>query len=292
MRVLVATDGSDAAQRAAEFLARLPHREPLDIAVLTVVPSLEIHGSKEVVDWMQRNAQSVERQARESCARIESVFEGADARVESVVARGAPGNTIVEEAKNRAVDLVVLGAAGHSLIERALLGSVCDFVAIHVACSVLVIRPPMPDKRDNEKLRLCVAFDGSEASKSAIADLDKFQWGNRTHLDIVNVIVRPFIYSEIPLDVDLGPAKAAMENQLKQVAEETRGHFPDLATHVLETDHVGDGIVQFTTTNSTDLLVVGDTGHGTVARLLLGSVSRFALHHSGCSVWIARCTNR
>jgi hypothetical protein len=35
-------------------------------------------------------------------------------------------------------------------------------------------------------------------------------------------------------------------------------------------------------------VVVGETPHSVLARLVLGSVSRYVLRHAQCSVWIAR----
>ncbi|MGI9470586.1 MAG: universal stress protein, partial [Rubripirellula sp.] len=46
--------------------------------------------------------------------------------------------------------------------------------------------------------------------------------------------------------------------------------------------------VKYTEDNDTDLIVIGDTGRSTLARALLGSVSRHVLRHAKCGVWITR----
>jgi len=51
---------------------------------------------------------------------------------------------------------------------------------------------------------------------------------------------------------------------------------------------VGEGLINFVEENGSDLMVVGETPHNALGRIVLGSVSRFALRHAPCSVWISR----
>jgi nucleotide-binding universal stress UspA family protein len=69
---------------------------------------------------------------------------------------------------------------------------------------------------------------------------------------------------------------------------ELRELTPVVTTNVIESSHVGDGLVQFVKENKSDVIVLGSTGGGLLSALLLGSVSRYVLRHAGCSVWIAR----
>ena len=58
--------------------------------------------------------------------------------------------------------------------------------------------------------------------------------------------------------------------------------------NVSEAEHQGEAIVQFIDDQLIDLVVIGDTSRGVIGRMLMGSVSRFVLHHAACSVWIVR----
>jgi nucleotide-binding universal stress UspA family protein len=288
MKVLIATDGSQAAEKAAWFFAHLPHSERLDITLLAVIPTFEIHGSREVVEWVRRSVEAEKQRAVEATQRIASVFDGANASLETVITEGHAAKTIVAEANSRGCDLIVIGALGHSTIDRMLLGSVSDFVSTHASCSVLLVRPDDTGEPDREGLNLCLAYDESEQSKYAIHLLGKFKWGNKIHLDILNIMPMPYAYLDIPIEIDTAAMREGMSRTLQQVSEDVQSQFPNVATHVIESPHVGDGVVRFAADHHTDLVVLGDTGHGLAGRFFLGSVSRYVLRHTHASVWIAR----
>ncbi|MFN9434459.1 MAG: universal stress protein [Planctomycetota bacterium] len=52
--------------------------------------------------------------------------------------------------------------------------------------------------------------------------------------------------------------------------------------------HVGHGLVDFATVSRSSLIVVGDKGRSAISRFLIGSVSRFVLHHAPCSVLVLK----
>ncbi len=288
MKVLLATDGSKHAEESAWLLAHLPHNEPLELTVLSVGYVHELHGSLEVVDWLKANVEAEKVTAKKSCQRIAAMFEGANATVESVIVEGHAGKTIVDEAEARGAELIVLGSIGHSTVDRLLLGSVSDFVATHAHCSVLMVRSTGIREKEHGALSLCLGYDDSAPSALAISQLGRFGWGNNTKVDLVNVVALPFTYSDIPIEVDTQAIKTAMMGVLKETATKLDGISPEVTPHVIESNHVGDGLVQFAKDNQNDLLVLGDTGRGMLGRFLLGSVSRYVMRHAECSVWIAR----
>ncbi|MEQ1830980.1 MAG: universal stress protein, partial [Pirellula sp.] len=188
--------------------------------------------------------------------------------------------------RHRRADLVVVGAVGHSVFER-MLGSISDFVAMHAHCSVLVVRPTGLGKR-NRPIDVCIAYDESDASAAAMDQLSQFGWGAKTKLEVVSVITIPFVYSDIPLEFDFAKAQAAKRTLLDHAAKKLTSLSPNVETHVIESNHIGDGLVQFAKRVGSDLIVMGNTGKGLIERFLLGSVSRHVLRHATCSVWIAR----
>lgn len=288
MKVLLATDASKNAEKAAWFLARLPHSERLELTILAVTAKHEIHGSPDIMDWLHRNAEAEKLRIAEACQQIERLFAGADATVETVVVEGHPGKTIVAEAKSRKSELVVLGAVGHSALDRMLVGSVSDFVATHAHCSVLIVRPAGEGEREHDGLNVTVAFDDSEQSRFALEQLSIFKWGIKTKAFVVNGLALPLSFSDVPIEIDTEQIKADMRPKVNAAAEKLRGLFADVTSHVIEINHVGEGIIGFAHDHATDLIVLGDTGNGLVGRFLMGSVSRFILRHARCSVWIAR----
>lgn len=288
MKVLLATDGSKHADAAVRLLARLPHDEHLDLTVLAVTPALEMHGSMEVVEWMRRSEKLERERAAENCERVERCFDGANATVRTLVVEGHAGQEIVSQAETLGVELIVVGSLGANLVSRVLLGSVSDFVATHARCSVLVVRPTADEAMVHRELKLCIADDESAPAAFAMEQLSKFKWGSQPHIALVNVLLSPLAYTDMPVVIDTAALQADMLKLLEERASRLKELSPDVTTHVVHAAHVGDGIVSFANQHQSDLIVAGNTGRGLLARFLMGSVSRYLLRHAPCSVWIAR----
>jgi nucleotide-binding universal stress UspA family protein len=287
MRVLIATDGSENAEEAAALLARLPHADPLELTILSVNQRREVLGSADYLEWMDRNYWMEQTRLEKACQRIEQMFDGANARVESVVVDGHVAQAIVHESQQREVDLIVIGAVGHSVIDRMLLGSVSDFVATHAHCSVLIVRPDALEE-PKVSIEICLGYDDSQPCKHAISELGEFRWGRNTRFDVVSVVSLPFTYSEIPIEIDLEDTKKQTLKMLEEGIELLRKLSTNVHPQVIESSHIGDGLVQFAKSIDSDLIVIGSSGRGLVGRFLLGSVSRYVLRHANCSVWISR----
>ncbi len=285
MRILLATDGSENATGAAALLAHLPHKEPLELTVLFVSYIPEFHGSRDVVEWMEQNLAAEGERANRVFQRIREMFAGANAKLDCVFLKGQVGKTIIEEAKSRGIELVVLGAVGHSTLDRLLLGSTSDFVATHVHCSVLIVRPM---ELSRQGPRICWAFDDSQAAQRAVPQLAKFLWGRQTHIDVVQVVLRPDQYSEIPIVVDIEGIKQQLLPKVQAAAEELHCISDHVTSHVIDALSPGSGLVEFAQQHRSDVMLMGDTGRGLLSRFLLGSVSRYVLRHAKCSVWITR----
>jgi nucleotide-binding universal stress UspA family protein len=285
MKVLLATDGSEHARHAASLLAHLPHNETLELTTLYVNSTPEIHGSREVVEWMKHHSESQQARAAKIFQQVEAMFEGANVQLDNLFVEGHVGTQIVEQARTRGSELIMLGAMGHSTLDRLLLGSTSDFVATHAECSVLVVRPT---NLDRHAPRILWAFDDSDAARRGMEQLGQFDWGNQTHLDVVHAVALSPTYAEIPIVIDMEELRAVMVQKTEQAAAPMRKLTNNVATHVIDTLAVGESLVRFADEHATDLIVMGDTGRGLLGRFLLGSVSRYVLRHSTCSIWIAR----
>jgi nucleotide-binding universal stress UspA family protein len=286
MKVILATDGSEHAQEAASLLAHLPHTDKLELTVLFISNAPNLRGSMNDAELIRRILEADQARAKSIFENLKQIFDGANASLELVVSEGHVGATIVHEADSRMCDLIVLGAVGHSAFER-MLGSISDFVATHAKCSVLVVRPTGLGKR-NRPIDLCIAFDESDASSQSIEQLSHFGWGVKSKLEILSVITIPFVYSDIPLEFDFAKAMSTRKVLVDKAAVRLKELSPNVESHVVEANHVGDGLVQFAKKAGSDIIVMGSTGKGLLERFLLGSVSRHVLRHANCSVWIAR----
>ena len=88
--------------------------------------------------------------------------------------------------------------------------------------------------------------------------------------------------------VEADETKAAAMSALDAATEQVRTSAPSVQSHLIECDHIGEGLIEFLEEQGIDLVVVGESRHSTLGRVLLGSVSQFVLRHASCSVWVAR----
>ncbi|MCS6291489.1 MAG: universal stress protein [Nitrospira sp.] len=146
LRVMLATDGSADAQRAARVLATLP--ELREIAVVSVARPL---GAEKLVLDRFHDAESRKMQAkfirhRKELAHqaIEGAMEalkGIQAPLRTRVLSGHPAQTIVRAAQREGVDLLVVGSRGLTGVKAISLGSVSRAVAQLATCPVLIVKP-------------------------------------------------------------------------------------------------------------------------------------------------------
>lgn len=284
-RVVIASDGSVGAEEAAWLLSHLPHHQRLELSVLTVlqIPTVYSRASPSSL------SESVDREreaANQAYRRIEEMFDGANVTLRHVIREGHRGKTIVDVAEEQQADLVVLGARGQSAVRRLLLGSISDFVATHAHCSVLVVRPTGV-REQKRPIRIALGYEQSPPAEAALREFCETPWGGQSEVHLVSVIsyVSAFL-NEIVVDAEetKNEANEALESALQQI----RSAAPGAQGHLIECDHIGEGIIEFIEEQSIDLIVVGESSHSALGRVLLGSVSRFVLRHAPCSVWVTR----
>jgi nucleotide-binding universal stress UspA family protein len=146
VKVLVATDGSElavrAAQRAFELLGT--PTEVTVLAVLTHVPGDDAGGfegptespAEEDLEWKTETTDA--KEAIERTAQAIPV-----ALVERRLETGDAGPMIVWVAEHIGADVIVVGSHGHrGRLKRMVLGSVSEHVMHHAPCAVLVVREP------------------------------------------------------------------------------------------------------------------------------------------------------
>ncbi len=284
--ILLAYDGSTFAEEAAAMFAHLPHRDRIKLTVLTILEVPLVSGDYATAAWVAEAAERERQLAAEKFVKVQQMFDGANVDLEHCIADGHVGRTIVEVAAQRGVDLVVLGARGHSAISRILLGSTSDYVATHASCSVLVVRPTGLVK-DKRTLRIAIGYNGSPPAQAALQDMLEICRGEETEVRVLSVACYVLgFYDEMVPDPEV--IKQEASQAMQQAVTQLQAVNPTTRGILLEKPHIGDGLVSAATDIHTDVLVIGETPHSPIARLILGSVSRYVLRHASCSVWITR----
>lgn len=148
-RILLASDGSDDANRAADAAASLAERFGAQLHVLHIFPLMPhdpaltavspFKGADDTVrdvvaHWAVESEQTVERRVGQVLRehRIPYTFHQEN---------GDPAAVIVQVAAREGFDLIVIGCRGLGPALCQQLGSVSDWVSRHAPCPVLIIRP-------------------------------------------------------------------------------------------------------------------------------------------------------
>ncbi len=282
MSILLAVDGSDESLEAAKLLTRLPFRTKPEVSILTVLAEV-------VTDEIGREARTLEEEvAQSSYDKASEVLETAGFTTKHITKNGHPSRMIIQVAEEMNADMIALGARGHSAVYRVVLGSTADFVANHAKCSVLVVRPPMEKvvtSRGVQALSVLAAYDGSAPARQAFKQLAEFDWPESASIHLCTMLERPSLLPEdVIYDEDmLNEAEASLAELASTLS--CKGEVTCAAR---ETLHISSALRTLAERRECDLLVVGDTGKSAIGRFFLGSKSRYLLHHTHCSVWIAR----
>ncbi|WDQ14850.1 universal stress protein [Rhodopirellula sp. P2] len=278
-KILLTIDGSDASLDAARFLARLPHAESMELTVVTAITETPSRRTFLADGWSESWIARKHDQAKQSFSKVQEYFQDADIDWRQVIRQGQPGETIVAVVKETQPDLVVIGSQGYSTVARLLQGSVSDYVATHVPCSVLVVRPNSQFS-GRHRLRVAIGCESSQPSENAVEEFAEFGWASNSEVRVLSVTDN-MDDNEQPNDAPATEVIESVVERLNDVASTTQGHL-------IHCDHIGDGLVDYIETNQVDLVVVGETPRSDLGRVLLGSTTRFVLRHAPSSVWIAR----
>jgi nucleotide-binding universal stress UspA family protein len=146
LKVIIATDGSEAAIEAATRSMDLlrPHTH---VAVVTVIPEYEdpmedaggIEGP--VITYKQADKDwKASTAAGQSALDRTTAALGTDVEVRLIPDDDSTGAAVVRVAHEMSADVLVIGSSGKNWLSRHIGGSVSDYVVHHAPCPVLLIR--------------------------------------------------------------------------------------------------------------------------------------------------------
>ncbi|WP_166831769.1 universal stress protein [Thalassoroseus pseudoceratinae] len=291
MRILLATDGSVPSQQAESLVARFHFPSPLKIDLLNVV-HIPFSGSWQFDYGLSLSEYTAElkTEAEHWIGAEAEQFACMNADVSSRVAIGDPADEILQAAAENGTDLIILGARNLSRSRRFLLGSVSTHVAKRAPCSVLVVHPSPPTTPESS-FRIVVADDGSASARNALETLAAIQWGPGVEITVLTVTAPPFEHREKSLFKareiwEQNREHAQQELQAAKLKLQETG--AEVKTEIFSNDSPADQILDYIEQVQAQLVVTGDRGRNTMAKLFLGSTSQRVLTHASCSVWIVR----
>lgn len=292
-RILVPLDGSpfgEYALRRAIVLARR-HGATLDLAHVHEVASLVLMEGVPLIDA------GVELEG------LQSDRAYLDATLARVAALGVPatatlldGPTVAAleaRAEQLDVDLIVLATHGRGPLSRAWLGSVADGLARHTPRPLLLVRPPESAAAPDAARP---ALDGGAAQlRRVLLPVDDVAHARRlleTAVDVAEPgagfvllhVVRGASVSEADRTRLLGAVRAPLE----EVATEARARGCDAQLEVESARDVATCILEAAARTGADLVALTTHGHGTLSRLVFGSVTDKVLRGASLPVLIRK----
>lgn len=146
-RILIATDGSDLADRALEHGFQLAKLAGSEVTIVTVTEPVTIVGggyasvAGGVIDPLPELVEAQEKAAKDLLDRAakRAAEQGITAKT-ILVDNSFAAEGIVETAKSIGAELIVMGSHGRRGLNRLLLGSQTNNVLAHTTIPVLVTR--------------------------------------------------------------------------------------------------------------------------------------------------------
>jgi nucleotide-binding universal stress UspA family protein len=136
-RVLMAVEGHEDAIRLHTWLTSHPFKNPVEVTILSVIPSLPMVDTHVMVGldgWAEQSTRYAEQVVNDTAQALTSPHF----RVSTDVRLGDPFTTVCEVGHSH--DLIVVGSHGRKGFDRFLLGSVSHGIVYRAGCSVLVVR--------------------------------------------------------------------------------------------------------------------------------------------------------
>ena len=146
-QILIATDGSETANEAADFGIEMIGCTGAKVYALYVIDTTPYRSIPLDQIWSKETLDEFEKAGYEATSYVEKIGKAAGVEVESRVLRGHPAEKIVSFAEDNNIDMIIVGSLGKSGYERVLLGSVSEKVVRHARVPVLVVR----EKHKSEK---------------------------------------------------------------------------------------------------------------------------------------------
>ena len=140
-KILLATDGSEEADLAAEAAVDLARKTGSELYVVHVLfwaseSALDPEGFDPAV--REEVLGRARKRLEDLVGKIETLGEAVEG---SYLRVGRPDAEIVAQAEEIGAGLVVMGSRGKGGIRRARMGSISDSVVRHAHCPVMVVRP-------------------------------------------------------------------------------------------------------------------------------------------------------
>jgi len=139
-RIMIATDGSENAERAASYGINLAKAAGAEVDALYVISTQHAVTTRTVKGWSEGLEEYLTNKGKAAINDVEKLGKEAGLEVKPAFLKGIPADKILEYAQENNIDLIIMGTQGLTGIKKFLIGSVAEKVVRHSTVPVMVIR--------------------------------------------------------------------------------------------------------------------------------------------------------
>lgn len=144
-KILLATDGSEASQRAGEYVVSTVKLSGADIIVLNVIDT-DYLNSLPQMDLREKLDEELREEGKKALEGFEKKIEDEkctgkceNINFRTLIKQGKPADVISKTAEEEGVDQIIIGKSGKHGLEKLLLGSTAERVVRKAEVSVSVV---------------------------------------------------------------------------------------------------------------------------------------------------------
>jgi nucleotide-binding universal stress UspA family protein len=278
-RILVATDGTEAAQAAASLAANLARASRASVEVVHVW-NLEVRRRRGVWDLETRS------EARELVESTVEKVRGHDVEAEGDILDADSGHVagaLAEAARQFDADLMVVGSRGLSDWQSLVWAhSVSHQLLTKVDCPVLIVKGPSPAS-EHQSQRVLLAIAGGDDVESGVAAAVAAAAAPGSAVLVLHVAQALYAAQ--------GLTYVERDDEIQETLARATALLTDagVATTaiVAPSGPVAQKVIEVAAKWSADIIVIGSGRMGDLASLLLGSVTHSLLRSSDRPVLVA-----
>jgi nucleotide-binding universal stress UspA family protein len=295
--ILIPTDGSEGALRAAEHGAYLARLFDADVHLLSVVDLQAAAGPFDAGGVDRAFVERLEDEGEEALDDVERAVEdaiegGGTIKVERAVERGRPSETILEYVEEHGVDVVAMGTHGRTGVRRYVAGSVTERVLRLADVPVLTVRATERSRVTGDYEEILVPTDGSEAASAAVQHGLAIAQHTGARVHAVNVVDADAVAAgeEPPAGLE-----TALEEEGRRateaIADRARRSGLDAVAET-RTGTPAKALLAYVEESDIDLVGMGTTGRTGLNRYLLGSTTERIVRHADVPVLAVNARER
>lgn len=291
--MLVPTDGSEHASRAAEHAGYLAELFDATVHGLSVVDVQAAAGAFNAGGLDESYIARLEADGERAVEAVEAAVEGT-APVRTAVVRGRPDEAILDYADENGIDLVVMGTHGRTGLTRYVAGSVTERVLRLADVPVVTIRTVEERAARSEYEEVLVPTDGSEYAEMSVDHGLAVAEAADARVHAVNVVDLGSMTASVPYtlpDDVIVRMEADGETETEQVASRARERGLDAVTDVRR-GAAARTLLDYVDQEDIDLVSMGTAGRTGLDRYLLGSTTEQLVRRSDAPVLAVNARNR